>query len=104
MDDATRFRLLGIYKTPQFRYGQKVICELRGQVVLCGLTEAQIRWPSGKVGRHHAIVLYAGLAEAVRREAAQAVAYWWGVSLYTVWKWRKALGVGATTPGTSRLR
>jgi hypothetical protein len=43
------------------------------------------------------------LAKAVRREAAQAVAHWWGVGTDRVWKWRKALGDGATTKGTSRL-
>jgi hypothetical protein len=48
-------------------------------------------------------VLYADLARAVRRESAQAVAYWWGVGLTAVWKWRKALGVGPATEGTSRL-
>jgi hypothetical protein len=32
------------------------------------------------------------------------VAHWWGVRPLQVWKWRKALGVGATTEGTSRLR
>jgi len=104
VDDATRFRLLGQYQTPRFRLGQKVLCELRGQVVISGQTDAPIPWPIGKAGRHHALVLYAGLADAVRREAALAVAYWWGVCHHTVWKWRKALGVGATTPGTSRLR
>jgi hypothetical protein len=32
------------------------------------------------------------------------VAHWWGVHRQTVWAWRKALGVGATTEGFSRLR
>jgi hypothetical protein len=32
------------------------------------------------------------------------VAYWWGVTPQTITKWRKALGVAATTEGTSRLR
>ncbi len=32
------------------------------------------------------------------------MAHWWGVDVQTVWRWRKALGVSATTPGTSRLR
>jgi hypothetical protein len=39
----------------------------------------------------------------VRREAAQAVAFWWGITAQTVTKWRKALGVGATNEGTHRL-
>ena len=32
------------------------------------------------------------------------MAHWWGVGLFTVWQWRRALGVGATTRGASRLR
>jgi hypothetical protein len=39
----------------------------------------------------------------VRRESAQAVGHWWEVCPETVWRWKKALGVGPTTEGTSRL-
>jgi hypothetical protein len=105
MRDADRFKLLfGPYRTPCFRYGDVVFCDVRGEVTLCGLTEAPIPWPVGKRGRHKAIVLCGRLADAVRRESALAVAYWFGVSMQTVTAWRKALGVGATTEGTSRLR
>jgi hypothetical protein len=104
MDDADRFKLLGTYKTPRCRMGQRVRCRIRGEVVVCGLTDGPIPWPIGKRGRTRAIIVYKDLARAVRREAEQAVAHWWGVGLITVWKWRKALGVGATTEGTSRLR
>jgi hypothetical protein len=95
--------LLGSYRTPRFRYGKAVCCEARGEVTICGLTDAPIRWPVGKRGRAKSLVLYADLARAVRRESAQAVAHWWGVGLTAVWKWRKALGVGPATEGTSRL-
>jgi hypothetical protein len=44
------------------------------------------------------------LVRAIRKESEIAVAHHLGVSDQTVWAWRKALGVGATTPGTSRLR
>jgi hypothetical protein len=108
MDDATRFRLLGTYRTPRFRYGRRVTCEARGLVELCGLSTGRIPWPLGRpVGRRNgraALVLCGALAEAVRRESALAVGFWWGVGSDTVWKWRKALGVGATAEGTSRLR
>src|SRR5947207_2605029 len=43
-------------------------------------------------------------ADAVRREAAQAVAYWWGVTGQTLTVWRKALGVQETNERTSALR
>src|SRR5207244_1830691 len=85
-----------------------VFCEMQGDVILCGLTAARIPWPVGKRkqkgSRARSIVLYGGLAEAVRRESAQAVAYWWGITAQTVTRWRKALGVGPVTEGTHRLR
>src|SRR5262249_11919554 len=64
----------------------------------------RIPWPVCRAGKWLVPVVYRGLAKAVRRESAQAVAYWWGVHRQTVWAWRKALGVGATTEGTARLR
>jgi hypothetical protein len=71
--DADRFKLLfGPYRTPRFRYGDAVLCELRGEVIVCGLTGARIPWPTGRRRDHKrgvpAIVLYGALAEAVRRE------------------------------------
>jgi hypothetical protein len=105
MRDADRFRLrFGPYKTPRFRACQRVRCAVGGEVVIVGLSEAPIPWPVCKVGKWRVPVVYKGLARAVRRESEQAVAHWWGVGLWSVWQWRKALGVGATTEGTSRLR
>src|SRR5262245_40437741 len=98
--------LLGSYATPAFEYGDVVSCARRGDVRIVGLSEAPIPWPIGQrlpKGRARALVLYAGLAEAVRRESAEAVAHHWGVKVNTVWQWRKALGVGANTEGTHRL-
>jgi hypothetical protein len=104
MDDAQRFRLLGKYRAPRFRYGRKVLCEVRGEVVITGLTDAPIPWPLGKRGRgRHSLVVYKVLAKAIRRESNQAVARWWGVDVQTVSKWRRLLGVGIATEGTSRL-
>jgi hypothetical protein len=103
VNGAERFRLLGTYKTPQFRYGRQVFCELRGWVTIVGLTEAPIPWPVGKRGRGKTLILYGDLEKAVRRESAVAVAHWWGVSPQTVTKWRRALDVGRATEGTSRL-
>src|SRR5262245_2847386 len=103
---ATDTTLLGAYATPAFHYGDVVMCELRGEVTIVGLRDTPIPWPVGKkTGRRgRALALYAGLADAVRRESAAAVIRWWGVRDETVWRWRKALGVGPTTEGTSRLR
>jgi hypothetical protein len=48
--------------------------------------------------------VYAGLAEAARRESNAAVRHWWGVTPQTVSKWRKRLGVGRYTDGTRRRK
>lgn len=104
MEGAERFRLLGKYRTPRFPIGRWARCEVRGEVVITGMTDAPIPWPIAKRGRgRHSLVVYKGLARAILREANQAVAYWWGIDPQTVTKWRKALGVGIATSGTSRL-
>jgi hypothetical protein len=104
MDDAERFRLIGKYRTPRFRIGRRVLCEVRGEVVITGMTDAPIPWPVGKGGRgRHSLVVYEGLARAVRRESEQAICHWFGVRTTTAWKWRKSLGVEPTNEGTRRL-
>jgi hypothetical protein len=104
VDEADRFRLLGKYRTPRVRVGRWVRCEVRGEIQVVGFTDAPIPWPLVKCKGSPAVIVYGDLARAVRRELALAVGHWWGVGMYAVWKWRKALGVGATTRGTSRLR
>ena len=104
MNDADRFRLPGRCRTPRVRVGAFVRCLIRGEVEVVGFSDAPIPWPKCKTERWHALIVYAGLACAIRRESAQAVGRWWGVGTDRVWRWRKALGVGATTEGTSRLR
>jgi hypothetical protein len=56
-----------------------------------------------KVRQGRALVVYKGLAKAIRRESNQAVCYLWGITPQTVSKWRKILSVPRATPGTSRL-
>jgi hypothetical protein len=73
MKDSDRFRLLGTYRTPRFRYGRTVGCAVRGEVEVVGLHEAPIPWPVGKRGRAKALVVFRGLARAVRRESEVAV-------------------------------
>jgi hypothetical protein len=103
---ANHTRLLGRYKTPRFDYGDAAECEVRGEVVITGLSNAPLPWPVGKRpgSRGRGLVVYAGLAEAVRRESVAAVCHWWGVTAQTVWKWRKAMGVGPMTEGTALLK
>src|SRR5919202_1919966 len=100
--DRTRL-LHGPYRPPRCRVGGVLLCEARGEVVVCGMTDARIPWPVGKRGRARSLVVCGGLARAVWREAAVAVCHWWGVSPVTVWKWRSALGVPQHNEGTLRL-
>ena len=52
MCDAARHRLrLGPYRTPRYRYGSVVTCEMRGDVRVVGTSNGRIPWPKGcKVG------------------------------------------------------
>ena len=70
------------------------------------ISDGRIAWPIGKpLGeRGRSLIVFGALANAVRRESNQAVCQLWGVTPQTVSKWRKLLGVGATTDGTSKLR
>jgi hypothetical protein len=77
LKDTDRFRLLYGPTAPRFRYGSIVSCERRGDVVICGITDARIPWPVARRRGNSArsLVLYGALARAVQRESAQAVAY-----------------------------
>jgi hypothetical protein len=87
VNDADHFRLLGTYRTPRFRYGNSVRCEVRGEVVIVGLSDGPIPWLVGERRRGRpCLVVYRGLARAVRRQAEQAVAHWWGISEQTFGK------------------
>src|SRR4051794_35984332 len=100
-------RQLGRYKTPKFKLGDVVRCARRGDVRITGVSDAPIPWPLGQLskgGRRPALVLYADLAKAVRRESAEAVMHFWGVKHATVWAWRKALGVPQYNEGTTKLK
>ena len=100
---AQRHKLLGTYRTPPFKYGDVVHCELRGFVHIVAVSAGRIPWPKCRSGTAHAIILYGALADAVRRESAEAVMYWFGVGSDRVWKWRKALRVPKYNEGTLAL-
>jgi hypothetical protein len=103
---AAHRHLLGTYRTPRFSYGSAVMCEVRGEVIITGLTSARIPWPIAKRpgSRGRTLAVYGDLAEAVRRESVAAVSYWWGITAQTVTKWRQQMGVRAMTEGTIRLK
>jgi len=100
-----RHRLhFGPYQTPRFRMGQRVEDLRRGAVRIVGVSDGPIPWPIGQHGRAKSLVLYRGLALAVRRESAAAVMHWWGVKASAVNKWRRALDVLRWNEGDLRLK
>jgi hypothetical protein len=74
-------------------------------MVITGMTDAPIPWPTGRRGSggKRSLIIFKGLAKAVRRESEQAICHWFGVCATTVWKWRKALSVQQANEGTRRL-
>jgi hypothetical protein len=105
MRDEQRFKLrFGSYRTPRFEYGETVMDEIRGEVVIVGLHDGPIPRPIGKRGRSRAIILYGDLVKAVRQEANVAIQHWWDVRHCTVQKWCKATGVEHENVGTIELR
>src|SRR4051794_34410080 len=110
MTRADQVRLLhGPYRPPPLRRGDRAACLFRdGDVVVTGWSSARIPWPRCRLPGGHGggsgLLVDGELARAVRSESALAVRYWWGVSEGTVWRWRRALGVGRLNEGSARLR
>ena len=106
MIDSERTKLLyGPYVPPKCGLGDKLPCEYRGrEVTVEGMTDAPIPWPWTNRNRNASPILCGDLIRAVRTESAISVAYHWGVSTATVWKWRRALDVPPMTNGSRRLR
>jgi hypothetical protein len=104
MNDLDRYKLLyGPYQAPPCRLGKKLRCKIRGWVTFRCIKVTRIPWPQTIVHNNRTIILTGDLVKAVRRESEIAVAYWWGVTPQTVTVWRKALGVGRATEGSTRL-
>jgi len=101
---SAHYKLLGTYRTPTFRYGQRVEDERRGEVRIVGLSAGRIPWPIGQTKRTKSLVLYRDLARAVRRESVVAIRHWWGVGANAVRRWRKALAVPYNNEGTTARR
>ena len=95
----------GPYRTPRYRIGRRVQCQVRGEMKITGTSNGRIPWPMGKVKGHNTptLVVYRDLAKALRVESASAVLYWWGVARGTVRLWRRSLDVEPMTPGTRKL-
>jgi hypothetical protein len=91
----------GPYRPPRFRVGFPLFCEWRGEVEVMGTTDAPIAWPYSQGERRKRLpVLTGDLVRAVTVESAEAVAFHWGISRWTVRRWRQHLNVPRFNPGT----
>lgn len=78
--------------------------EVYGDVEVGGWSTGPIPWPRRKKAGRHSLILCGDLIRAVRTESVAAIAWWFGVSETTVWKWRVTLGVDINNnAGTQRL-
>ena len=104
MNDHQRFALhFGPYHAPPFDYGDAVMDEVRSEVTVVKLSDAKILWPIGKLRQGRSLIVYGGLAAAIRQESNQAVCHWWGITPQTVTEWRKALNVEPVNAGSREL-
>jgi len=55
----------GPYRTPAFRYGAKVECEARVEVMIVGLSDARIQWPLGRPGTRQSPVVFGLLVKVM---------------------------------------
>jgi hypothetical protein len=76
------------YVTPVYFLGARVICEIRGLVRIVGLSDGPMPWPIGEQDYKRELIVYRGLARALRTEGAAAIATAWGVPLETVETWQ----------------
>jgi hypothetical protein len=101
-----RHRTLPVaWQVPDSTLPSRPACALSGsdEMVIRGRTDAPIPWPLGSPkgrGGRPSLIVYKGLAKAVRQECEQAICHWFAACPFTVWKWRKALSVERGTPGT----
>jgi hypothetical protein len=99
----------GPYRAPRCRVGRILESAVTGDQVVSGMTGAPIPWPYvQRRGDKRSLIVCGGLEQAIRTESIEAVAYHWGVSRWTVSRWRRALAVQRYNRGTlaawSRLR
>ena len=97
-------KLLGHYRTPRCKPGQVFPCVVHGDCEVTGITDAPIPWPFARArGNVRQLLVSGDLERAIRTESQKAVAYYWGVSIWQVTDWRRALRVERMNPGTARL-
>lgn len=102
LTERERFKLrFGPYEPPRTAPGEVIKCFRFGRVRVGKISHGRMPWPV--IAKSTALILCGDLVRAIRQEAAQAVAFHWGVTSSTVRKWRRLLGVGRFTEGTRAL-
>lgn len=93
----------GPYRPPVCRVGD-LLQTPEGKVKVDVFTKAKIPWPAAcPRGGSPSPILHGDLIAAIRLESAQAVAHHWGVDRKLVSRWRRRLGVGRMTAGTTEI-
>ena len=88
MANKTKFGKFGAYLSPVVVIGAFVPCDLRGVVRIVGMSAGPIAWPIGEKNSQEALVIYKGLARALKLETAADVAAWWGIDEQAVQRWQ----------------
>src|SRR5262245_36159973 len=78
----------GPYVPPVTIVGTYVECLVRGRVKVAGVSAGRVAWPIGERGGKRELVVFKGLAAALRQEDAAAVAAWWKVPMVKVKGWQ----------------
>src|SRR5437764_11770899 len=73
----------GPYVTPVCVVGAVIECEVRGLVTITRLSDGPMPWPVGEREGREELVVFKGLARAVRQESPSAVSAAWGVRIET---------------------
>ena len=90
----------GPYFPPQVEIGDEIECALYATVRVVGWSQGPLPWPQCHISGPRSLILFGDLERAVRVESARAVSIAWGVSEFSVHKWRRALEVARVNAGS----
>jgi len=106
MSDTVPALIGAPYRSPRCRVGKPIHDLLHGDTPVVAISDAPVPWPlvrSAPTAPAPLPAMTAELRRAVETESVEAIVYHWGVSRWTVRRWRHALKVPRFNPGTQRL-
>ena len=101
-------KLIGTYRPPAIRKGNRVTCLYRDcECIVTSFHDGRIVWPRVRALERRGgsgLLVNDEMVKAIRTESAAAMAYWFGVSNKTVCFWRRAFEVKGKfgTPGSEK--